>query len=124
MRCIREKAAAGKKICMVGDGVNDALALRAAFAGIAMGGVGSDIAIESADAVLVGGDIRALPRLFLLARRAMRKIRENILFSLFINFTAVLFSAFGLLNPVSAVLVHNFGSVFVVVNAALLLTRR
>jgi heavy metal translocating P-type ATPase len=124
MSIIKEYNDQQKEICMVGDGVNDALALSSAYAGIAMGGVGSDIAVESADAVLVSDDVKRLPYLFRITRKSMTKIRQNIVISLIINFTAIILSAFGVLNPVSAALVHNFGSVFVVVNAALLLREK
>ena len=118
---IRSYANGAEPICMVGDGVNDALALACADAGIAMGGIGSDIAIESADAVLVRDEIRRLPYLFRLMQHVMKKVRNNIIASLVINLTAVLLSACGVLNPVTGALWHNFGSVFVVVNAAMLL---
>lgn len=121
MNIIRDYSGSADPICMVGDGVNDALALTSANAGIAMGGIGSDIAVESADAVLVNDDIKRLPYLFDLMQKVMDKVRINIIASLIINITAVLLSAFGILNPVTGALWHNCGSVFVVVNAALLL---
>ncbi|MCR5000587.1 MAG: HAD-IC family P-type ATPase, partial [Lachnospiraceae bacterium] len=121
MEIIKGYAGSDEPICMIGDGVNDALALTTADAGIAMGGIGSDIAIESADAVLVGDDIRRIPYLLSLTRKAMQKVKTNIIMSMFINITAVILSAAGILTPVTGALWHNFGSVFVVVNAALLL---
>ena len=124
MNLIKESADNGGYICMVGDGVNDALALSSAYAGIAMGGVGSDIAVESADAVLVSDDIKRLPYMFRITRKSMSKVKQNIIISLIINFTAIILSGFGILTPVTAALVHNFGSVFVVVNAALLLKEK
>ncbi|MCR4867787.1 MAG: cation-translocating P-type ATPase [Lachnospiraceae bacterium] len=124
MNIIKEYADKKEGICMIGDGVNDALALASADAGIAMGGIGSDIAIETADAILVSDDIRRLPYLFDLMQKVMKKIRVNIIASLIINVTAVILSALGILTPVTGALWHNFGSVFVVVNAALLLKVR
>lgn len=121
MKIIHKYAGSSEPICMVGDGVNDALALAASDAGIAMGGIGSDVAIESADAVLVSDDIKRLPYLFNLMQRVMRKVRINIIASMVINITAVVLSACGILTPVTGALWHNFGSVFVVINAALLL---
>lgn len=124
MSVIREYRESDEPICMIGDGVNDALALTTADAGIAMGGIGSDIAIESSDAVLVSDDIRRIPYLFSLTQKVMKKIKVNITASMIINITAVVLSAMGILNPVTGALWHNCGSVFVVVNAALLLRYR
>jgi cation transport ATPase len=86
-----------------------------------MGGIGSDIAVESADAVLVSDDIKRLPYLFNLMQKVMRKVHVNIIASLVINLAAVVLSAIGILTPVTGALWHNCGSVFVVVNAAFLL---
>lgn len=121
MSIIKEYTESNEPICMTGDGVNDALAMTTANAGIAMGGVGSDIAIESADAVLVSDDIKRIPYLFRLTQKVMSKIKVNIIVAMIINITAVVLSALGILTPVTGALWHNVGSVFVVMNAALLL---
>jgi P-type E1-E2 ATPase len=124
LNMIREYGTRGEPVCMVGDGVNDALALSSAYAAIAMGGIGSDIAVESSDAVLVSDEIRRLPYLFRMTKKVMDKVKQNIVFSLAINTTAVILSVTGILNPVTGALMHNCGSVFVVVNAALLLREK
>jgi len=122
MKIIEEYGKNNENICMIGDGINDALALRTSYAGVAMGGIGSDIAVEASDAVLVGDDIKRIPYLIKISQKTMKKINVNIAFSMSLNLIAVILATTGILNPVFGALVHNFGSVAVVVNSALLLT--
>ena len=121
---VEEMRTAGRTVCMIGDGVNDAPALKAADVGVAMGIMGSDIAVEAADIALMSDDISRIPYLKRLSVATVHTIQLSITLSMCINLAAVTLSVLGLLNPTTGALVHNAGSCFVVLIAALLYDRK
>ena len=124
LTAIGEYQEQGQPVCMIGDGVNDAPALKKADVGIAMGGVGSDIAVDAADIALVDDEVKELPHLIALSKRMMTTIKLNMTFSMALNFAAIVLAIVGTLNPVVGALVHNAGSVLVITNSAFLLKWR
>ncbi|KZL89280.1 heavy metal translocating P-type ATPase [Clostridium magnum] len=121
--CIEDLQKEAKIVCMIGDGVNDAPALKTAKVSIAMGSMGSDIAIDAADIALMSDNIDKIPYLKRLSNSTLRTIKGNITASMAINAVAIVLSVLGLLTPITGALVHNAGSVLVVLNAALLYDR-
>lgn len=118
---IKREQMLGHRIAMIGDGINDAPSLRKANVGIAMGSIGSDISVEAADIALVNDNISDIPHLIGIARKTIRTINMCIGFALALNIIAMALAILGLLNPIGGALVHNIGSVIVIVYSSTLL---
>ena len=124
VRSIEKLQAENYKVCMIGDGVNDAPALKTADVSVAMGSMGSDIAVDAAEVALMSDDISKIPYLKRLSNATVKTIKASITLSMCINFVAIVLSLMEVLTPTTGALVHNAGSCFVVLIAALLYDRK
>ena len=118
---LREISAGEHNVLAVGDGINDALALREADVGIAMGAMGSDVAIESADIALMNNNLMNIPFVMDLARRTRRVIYQNLVLSVSISVTMIALSAFGVISALAGAILHNFGAFAVLLNSSRIL---
>ncbi len=118
---LREISAGEHNVLAIGDGINDALALREADVGIAMGAMGADLAIESADIALMNNDLRNIPFVMTLARKTRQVIYQNLVLSVCISLTMLALSAFGVISALAGTVLHNFGAFAVLLNSSRIL---
>lgn len=121
MNYIKQEQTLGNKIAMIGDGLNDAPSLKKANVGIAMGNIGSDVSVEAANITLIKDNIEDIPHLIGIARKTMKTINISIAFALILNVAAMAMAIMGLLGPIAGALVHNIGSVIVIIYSTTLI---
>ena len=119
---IKKKQLKNHKIAMIGDGINDAPSLKKANVGIAMGSIGSDVSINASDITLINDNIQDIPHLIAIARKTLSVINLNIAFSIALNIIAMILAILGILNPIEGALIHNIGSVVVIIYSATLIS--